>query len=227
MRGLPLVKIGDRRFPPLADLGRLAIFREPVAQVVQRAGEVREVGSGLAAASCRLDVDGFLGGGQGLLALSGFGQPDAEVVQRHGQVGEVGVGVGGGELPVDGRRLPGRGLGPPAAVRPQPAGCRGCSATWPGRGGRRRGCRRRAAGRCRRLPGRGQGLLPLPGLSQPVAEVVQRRWRGRGGRRRDCRAASWRQMSAASWAAARASCRCPVSASRLPRLFSDLARSGR
>jgi hypothetical protein len=34
-------------------------------------------------------------------------------------------------------------------------------------------------------------------------------------------------VSAASWAGASAVCRCPVSASRMPRLFSDMARAGR
>jgi len=34
-------------------------------------------------------------------------------------------------------------------------------------------------------------------------------------------------VSAASWAGASGACRCPVSASRMPRLFSDMARAGR
>jgi hypothetical protein len=40
-----------------------------------------------------IEVDGFLGGGEGLGAPSGLGQADGEVADRAGEVGEVGVAV--------------------------------------------------------------------------------------------------------------------------------------
>ena len=73
---------------PLPGLG------QPDAEVVQRAGQVGEVGVGVGLGELAADGGGFLGGGQGGLPLPGLGQPVAEVVQRAGQVGEVGVGVG-------------------------------------------------------------------------------------------------------------------------------------
>jgi hypothetical protein len=48
------------------------------------------------------DGDGFLDGGQGVLASAQFGQAQRLVVQRRGEVREEGVGAGLGELAADG-----------------------------------------------------------------------------------------------------------------------------
>ena len=99
---------------------------------VARSGRKARVGRGQLAA----DLDGFLGGGQGVLAAPHLAVADAEVVQRRGEVGEEG-GVGRG--PARGRagRLPRRGPGRPGGAPPRRSGCRGCSAPRRGRGGRR------------------------------------------------------------------------------------------
>ena len=92
--------------------------------------------AGLARGQVAVELDGFLGGGQGVLAAAHLAVADAEVVQRRGEVGEEG-GVGRG--PGRGRagRLPRWGPGRPGGGPPRCSGCRGCSAPWRGRGGRR------------------------------------------------------------------------------------------
>ena len=93
-------------------------------------------------------ADGFLDRGQRLLPPPQVRQPDRLVVQRHGEVGQEGVGAGLGELAVDADGFLDRGqrLLPPPQIRQ--AGRTGCSATWRGRAGRRRGGPGPAGGRC-------------------------------------------------------------------------------
>ena len=136
-----LLRRGEGLLPP-PDLA------QAVAQVVQRPGQVGEVGGGaglgqlrgrMATASWRR--------GQGLLPPPDLAQAVAQVAQRHGQVGEVGGGAGLGQLAVVWRPPPAPRRVPPPAARPRSGGCPGCSATRPGRGGRRRGWPRPAGGR--------------------------------------------------------------------------------
>ena len=54
---------------------------------------------------------------------------------------------------------------PAPAAPPRPAGWRGCSPTWPGRAGRRRGWPRPAPGTGRRPPGR----RPAPSARRPAS----------------------------------------------------------
>ena len=145
--------------------------------------------AGLVPGQVPVEPEGFLGGGQGVLAAAHLAVADAEVVQRAGEVGEEG-GVGRGPAPGRAGRLPRWGPGRPGGGPPRCSGCRGCSAPL-ARSGRKAGL---VAGQ---LPvqldgflGRGQGVLAAAHLAVAVAEVVQRRWRGRGGRRGWSRARS-------------------------------------
>ena len=62
-------------------------------------GEVGQVG-GVVGGQLPVELDGFLGGGEGVLAAAHLAVAVAEVVQRAGEVGEVG-GVVGGQLAVE------------------------------------------------------------------------------------------------------------------------------
>ena len=75
--------------------------------------------------------------------------------------------------------------------------------------------------------GGGQRLLPAAHLGQPVGEVVQRHGEvGQVGVRGGLGQPAV-ELDGLLGAAASASSRRPTSASRLERLFSDIARSGR
>ena len=76
------------------------------AQVVQRHGEVGQVGGGVGLRpGARQMLDGFGDGGQRGVAVPGLGLPDGQVVQRRGEVGQVGGGVGLGQVRGDAGRL--------------------------------------------------------------------------------------------------------------------------
>ena len=76
-----------------------------VGQVVQRPGQVGQVGGGVGLGQRRRMLDGFGDGGQGPGPVAGVGLLDGQVVQRRGEVGQVGGGVGLGERRGSGRRL--------------------------------------------------------------------------------------------------------------------------
>ena len=104
--------------------------------------------AGLASARAPVVLDGFGAGGQRAVAVPGLALLVGQVVQRRGEVGQVGGGAGFGQGAVDAGRLrcwrPARRRGP----RSHLAGWTGCSATWRGRAGRRRGWLRPGPGRC-------------------------------------------------------------------------------
>ena len=107
---------------------------------------------GLVVRRARGRADGFLGGGQGVLAAPQVAVAAAEVVQRRGEVGEEGAGWSCGQLAAELDGFLGRGPGRPGAAPGRCSGCRGCSAPWRGRGGRRGLVVRPARGRAGRLP---------------------------------------------------------------------------
>ena len=155
-------------------------------RLVSARGEVGQEG-GVAGGQLPVEPDGFLGRGQGVLAAPQLAVTDAEVAQRGGEVGQEGAGC---RRPAPGRagRLPRWGPGRPGGAPARCSGCRGCSARWRGRGGRRG----LAAASSRRSwtasSVGGQRLLAAPQLAVAVAEVVQRV--ARSGRKAGLAAAS-------------------------------------
>ena len=148
------------------------------------------------------------------------------LVSDAGQVGPERVRAGRGQLPVDGRRLPGWRPAPPPAAPGRARPADRLFSDWPGRAGTRPGGPRPAPGRGRRLPGwrparppAAPGRPARPTGCSATGQVGPERVRaGRG---------QLPVEAAASWLAASASSRRPRSASRTDRLFSDPARSGR
>ena len=137
-----------------------------------------------------MDGDGFLGRGQGLLPPPQARQAARLVVQRSGEVGEERVGAGLGELAVDAAASSAAARA--SSRRPRLTGKpTGCSATWRGRGGTRRGGPGRAGGRSCGLLDRGQGLLPPPQVCRQLDWLFSDP--ARSGRKASGRAwASWR-----------------------------------
>ena len=183
--------------------------------------------SGRASARVAAELDGFLDGGQCPGPVPVVGLLDRQVVQRRGEVGEEDLGAGFGQ----GRGGAGRLLGWRPVPRPGPrcrtAGPTGCSATWPGRGGRPRGGLR---------PGRGsEPAASWMEASAPARSPLSDCWTdrlfsdvARSGRKTSGRASARARRSwTASWMEASAPARSPLSDCWFDRLFSDAARSGR
>ena len=109
----------DGGSPTPPDLVNVASVGELIGEVVQRHGEVGEVGGGVGLGEALVVLDGFGDGGQCPGSVPGLRLLDGEVVQRHGEVGEVGGGVGLGQSAAD---LDGLGDGGESAA-PVPGEC--------------------------------------------------------------------------------------------------------
>ena len=116
-----------------------ATFDQHVPKSRAALNVVRQVGVAVDLGQLPAQVERFLGEGGCLGQPSRLREPQCVVVQRAGQAGQVGVAVDLGQLSAQVDRFLGDRdrLGPPSCLRePQ---SRGCSASWPGRAGRRRG----------------------------------------------------------------------------------------
>jgi hypothetical protein len=74
-------------------------------EVVQRHGDVGQVGVGIGLGQLAADGERLCVGLLGLFHALGGAVQNREVVQRRGDVGQVGVGIGLGELAADIERL--------------------------------------------------------------------------------------------------------------------------
>ena len=129
------------------------------------------------------------------------------VVQRHGEVGQEGVGAGFGQgaVDLDGFFDCGECLFPPPQA--WTGGWTGCSTTWRGRAGRRRGGLRPGCGRGRWLLR--SRRVPLPAAPDPIGgrtgcSMTRRGWVGRRrGGLRPGRGGCWTASSIAASASSR------------------------
>ena len=130
---------GQGLFPPPQ-------VRQPVRLVVQRRGEVGEESVGAGAGQLPADGDGFLDRGQGLFPPPQVRQP---VDWLFSDVARSGRKAPGRARASSRRMVTASSIAARASSRRPRSDSRttGCSATWPGRGGRRRGGRGPAPGR--------------------------------------------------------------------------------
>jgi hypothetical protein len=59
--------------------------------LLTRRGQARQVGVAVEGDEFAAEVDGFLGGGEGLRAAPALGQADGEVADRPGAIGQIGI----------------------------------------------------------------------------------------------------------------------------------------